>query len=239
MFEYSRKLMENLRHPSSIQDPGRRTEVFVPYSNSMDDLLNGFYNYIGADKFVWNNKLNNIDKENKTASFTDGTDITGIVEYEHLITTIPMPVLYNACDLKCPYELKSKTLYITNYKTTNIVPNWLIALYMSDPKFPPYRITVLNNILSMESLTKLSYENEVIIKYVIGDLFDYELSSKSEYAWETGRIFGIQKLEREEIINSFKSKDIHLLGRYSEWNGKLLIDSTIARAKEIVDGIIK
>ena len=51
MFEYSKKVMENLRHKSSITDPGLRTEVYVPISNNMNDLLDIFYVYIGADKF--------------------------------------------------------------------------------------------------------------------------------------------------------------------------------------------
>ena len=234
MFEYSKKIMENLRHPSSIMDPGKRKEVFIPYSNNMDDLIDAYHNYIGEDKFHWNQEIFRIDYEKKIVSTTYNE-----YQYEKLISTVPLNKFYGLCKKDCHYQLKNKTIYITNYKTTNIVPNWLIVLYMSDPKFPPYRISVLNNIISMESLFKLSYEDEVIIKYLIKDLFDYDLQTKSEYAWETGRIFGLQKHEREIIIKTFKEIDIYLLGRFATWSGKELIDTIIIAAKKIVDSLCK
>ena len=227
MFEYSKKVMENLRHPSSIMDPGKRTEVFVPENNNMDDLLVGYYNYIGSDKFIWNFNINKINPKSIESNDSE-------IVFEKLITTIPLNVFYQKCEIKCPYELKNKTLYITNYKTKNIVPNWLIALYMSDTKFPPYRITILNNIISMESLNELTYDDEVIIKYVIGDLFDYELWTKEKYAWETGRIFGLEKKDREQMLSEFNSLNIYPIGRFACWNGKLLIDSTVCQAKETI-----
>ena len=234
MFEYSKKIMENLRHPSSIMDPGKKTEVWIPEKNNMDDLIEGFYNYIGKEHFVFGTCSTEIDTEKKEIICLNNT-----FEYDYLISTIPIGKLYGLCGMKCPFELKQKTLYITNYKAENIVPNWLIVLYMSDPKFPPYRISVFNKIISMESLFELSYENEIIIKYLIGDLFDYDLNTKNTFAWETGRIFGLQKYERTEIIETFKNKDIHLTGRYALWNGKLRMDSTAKQAQEIIIDILK
>ena len=233
MFEYSKKIMENLRHPSSIMDPGKRSEVWIPMSNNMNDLILAYYNYIGEDKFKWNMNLFELDLENKIAHFNE-IDI----KYEKIISTLPINKFYEICRLKSPYEFKQKTIYINNYETKNIVPNWLIVLYMFDPKFPPYRFSVFNNLISMESLTDLTYEDEVVIKYLIGDLFDYDLKTKTNYKWETGRIFGLQKPEREEMVDFFAKIDIHLLGRFARWDGKLLIDSTILQAKEIVNKII-
>ena len=140
--------------------------------------------------------------------------------------------LFQSVNLLC------KSLRIS-YENKNIVPNWLLVLYMSNPNFPPYRITVLNNMLSMESLSELSHEDEIIIKYIIGDLFDYDLKTKTAYKWETGRIFGLEPQDRETIIQFFIEKDVYLLGRYSTWNGKDRMDTTIIRAKQIVKTLCK
>lgn len=234
MFEYSKKVMENLRHPSSIMDPGKRNEVWIPMSNNMNDLILAYYNYIGEEKFEWSFAIREIDTEKKIVTFDVGGDLVDFIKYDYLISTIPINQFYKICGFKSPYEFKQKAIYINNYETKNIVPNWLIVLYMSDPKFPPYRIAVFNNLISMESLVDLTYEDEVVIKYLIGDLFEYDLKTKTNYKWETGRIFGLQKPERIEMVDFFAKMDIHLLGRFSRWDGKLLIDSTVLQAKEMV-----
>lgn len=232
MFEYSKKVMENLRHPSSIMDSVKTWESWVPASNNMDDLVEAYYNYAGEDKFLWNREVTSINLKGKRVYFNDEW-----IDYEYLITTIPLPKFYGYCEMKCPYELKNKPLYITNYKAENIVPNWLLVLYMSDPKFPPYRITVLNGIISMESMRELTYEDEVIIKYIAGDLFDYNLKTKSSYCWDTGRIFGMSKPERQSMLEEFGKNYVYPIGRFSRWDGTLLMDTTILQAKEIVSKI--
>jgi len=237
MFEYSKKIMENLRHPSSIMDPGKRNEVWIPLSNSMNDLPKAYHDYIGEEKFEWNFFVKKIDTEKKIVTFNVEENLTDFISYENLISTIPIPTLYHVCGLKSPYDFKQKTIYINNYQTTNVVSNWLIVLYMSDPKFLPYRITAFNNLISMESLIDLTYEDEIVIKYLIGNLFEYDLKTKTNYKWDTGRIFGLQKLEREQMVKDFAEKNIHLIGRFAQWNGKLLIDGTILQAKELINKI--
>ena len=231
MFEYSKKIAENMRHPSSIQDPGKRKDVYVPESNNMNDLLLSYHGYIGNDKFKFGKGIKEIDTVSKFAILDDGA----IINYNYLVTTAPLDKMYSICKMDCKYTLKFKELFITNYKTKNIVPNWLIVLYMSDPKFPPYRITAFNGLISMESMVPLTPEDEIIIKYLIGDLFDYELSSKQEYKWETGRIFGMERKDREEMLDQFNSMGIFPVGRYATWDGKQIMDTTITAAKNIVN----
>lgn len=235
MVDYSLKVM-NLRHPSSIMDPGSRNwKTYIPASNNMNDLVVSYKEYIGAEKFKFNEKLRDVGRINKIAIFESGLT----VEYENLISTAPLNLFYFICAMDTEKEFKHQTVYITNYKTDRIVPNWLICLYIADNKFPVYRITVLNNIISMESLTKLTVAEEHIIKYHLERYFDYELDSREAYAWETGRIWGLSKSEKEEIVEEFKQHNIYLLGRYGTWNGKETMDTTILAAKEIVKEIIK
>ncbi len=238
MFEYSKKVMENLRHPSSIMDPGKRMEAFVPESNNMNDLLDAYYDYIGMDKFKFSMDLSSVDSESRILLFNADSLFEEKICYDYLIESTPLNKFYHLCGDAEKYPLKNKELFITNYKSENIVPNWLIVLYMSDPKFPPYRITSFNNIISMESMKSLTHEDEVIIKYIIGDMFDYKLESKSEYKWETGRIFGINKAQRNEVIEDFSKKNIFPIGRFGLWNGKLTMDTTAWQAKILVDMIV-
>ena len=233
-FEYSRKIMENLRHPSSILDPGKFTnEVFLPESNNMNELLIEYEKFIGKEKFKWNMLLGKIDAEKKIAYFIGEEPI----EYENIISTIPIQMMHDACGIESNYTFKNKELYITNYTTTNIVPNWLIVLYIADAKFPPYRITVMNNILSMESMDEMSRDDELIVKYHIAELFDYDLSSKTNYKWEQGRIFGVTKEERKSIADNLISKSIYQIGRFGLWDGKLRMDTTIKQAKMVAGDI--
>ena len=233
MFEYSKKIMENLRHPSSIMDSGIVNTAFVPESNNINDLLIAYSDYIGGNNFLWKMDVATINTEKKVVLFKNNEKI----EYNNLISTIPIGYFYKACNLRCPYNLKSKELFVTNYKLLNIVPNWLIVLYIFDAKFPVYRITSFNGMISMESMSELSYEDEVIIKYHIGDLFEYDIKSKTNFKWNVGRIFGIGVKERKEIIENFIDKNIYLVGRFALWNGKLRIDNTAIYAVNVVRSI--
>ena len=222
MIEYSMKIM-GLRHPSSIMDPGNRNwDTYLPISNNLNDLIQGYYNYIGKEHFVFNEEISLIIVPRKNK----------------IISTLPLPLMYSLCKFEKEYEFKNSPIYITNYKTENIVANWLIGIYISDPKFPPHRLTILNNIISMESIRPMTYEDEVIVKYHLERYFDYDLKTKESYTWETGRIWGLAKEERENVMNKFAKCNIHLVGRFARWDGKLLIDSTILQAKEVVDSLL-
>ena len=69
MIDYSLKVM-NLRHPSSIMDPGSRPwKTYIPLSNNMNDLLAAYRDYIGLDKFKFNMKLSAVNILDKIATF--------------------------------------------------------------------------------------------------------------------------------------------------------------------------
>ena len=234
-FEYSKKVMDNLRHPSSILDPGKRDCVWIPESNDMNEMIAKFEQYIGTEKFIFMNPVHSIDSMHRTATLGNGE----MIEYENIISTAPAPSLAKMLGGEAELSrFKQKELFITNYKTNNIVPNWMIVLYMSDPKFPPYRISCFNNIISLESMAEIQHDDEVVIKYIIGELFDYDLESKSQYKWETGRIFGINKIERKNMVDYLTGMNIFPIGRFGLWNGKIRIDDTIEQAQRVVSTLV-
>lgn len=237
MFDYSKKVMDNLRHPSSIQDPGKRDSVWIPESNDMNEMIQNYEEYIGDGHFIFESNVTSIDVHKKELTFFSANEPKTIT-YENIISTAPAPLMEKLVGVKILEEYKQKSLYITNYETTNIVPNWMIVLYMSDKKFPPYRISCFNNIISMESMMPLSYDDEVVIKYIVGELFDYELSTKTSYKWETGRIFGVDKHSRKILVDVLTNSDIYPIGRFGLWNGKLRMDDTIEQAQRVVGTIV-
>ncbi len=237
MVDYSVKVM-GLRHPSSIMDPSSRVwKTYIPLSNNMNDLIIAYKEFIGEDKFELGSQLVSIKPKEQIAEFNkEGFLIS--VQYEHLISTAPLKSFGDLCGIELNAEFKNAPLFITNYKTEKIVPNWLICLYISDNKFPVYRITILNNIISMESLAKLTLAEEHIIKYHLDRYFEYELESKQDYLWDTGRIWGLDKTTRERIVKLFQDDRIRLLGRYGNWDGKLEMTGTILQAKQIINEIL-
>ncbi len=235
MIDYSMKVM-GTRHPSSIQDPGTRNwDTWIPESNDMNDLLRAYYDFIGPEHFIWDKTVSGVFEQAHTV-------VAGSESYDYinLITTVPLDKFNAMSEFKIQkVSFKNQPVFITNYKTENIVSNWLISLYISDNQFPPYRITIMNNNISMESVRELTVTDEHIIRYHLGRYFEYELDGVSKYEWKTGRIFGLPKKDRENIVSEYKKDDIYLLGRYGTWNGKEIMDTTAMAANKIVDEIIK
>jgi hypothetical protein len=233
MMEYSMKVM-GVRHPSSISDPGSRAwKTYVPLSNDMNDLLKAYETFIG-DRFVFGCKLMRCDTLGKTATIEDNFGVPHLIKYERLVSTLPLPYLCKACGVTSEANFVQKPIYITNYKSENIVPNWLVSIYISDLKFPPYRITILNGIVSMESLTPMTEHEESVVKYHLERYFDYDLKSASRHSWPSGRIWGLDKDVRDALVATFGVFGISLVGRYGRWDGKLEMATTVRQAQEIV-----
>ncbi len=89
----------------------------------------------------------------------------------------------------------------------------------------------------MESLVKLTPADEYITQYHLKRYFDYELETKQDYCWETGRIWGLDKATREGIVKKFKNDNVHLLGRFGTWSGKETMDTTVVAARKIIEEI--
>jgi hypothetical protein len=246
MIDYSMKVM-GLRHPSSIMDPGNRPwNTYLPMSNNMNDLIDAYVRYIPSGRFECGLSLKSIE-EGKALFVETGTEHGACdeleVEFEHCICTVPLNHLtkmtHGAGERFSGIEFQQRPLYITNYTDVkDIVPNWLISLYISDSRFPVYRITVLNKVISMESLVPLSYDDQVITKYHLGRYFDYDLKNVHPYTWNTGRIWGLNKDLREAIVGWYAGQSIHLVGRFGQWDGKLTMDTTILQAKKVVKKIL-
>ena len=236
--EYSEKVRE-IQHPSSIMNIGKDKNVFMPASNSMNDLLIKMYEYAGKDNFEFGWTLTRIDLGKKEAIFNNGID-NECVLYENLISTIPLDkfrkILSN--EFVNSLSLKCVPVYITNYCMEKIVPNWMINLYVPDKYSPVYRASMLNGICSVESVRELK-ESEMWQVRDILSMFHLVDCAPEKFTWWTGKVISISIDDRNKLDEEMNKMGIYLVGRFARWDRKLLVDSTINQSKEVIDRIIK
>lgn len=238
--EYSEKVRE-IQHPSSIMDIGRETSVFMPKDNSLNGLMKDMYDYSGEDKFAFGKVLNAVDTDKRIAYFRDvTTDEEFVVEYENLISTIPLDkfrkMIHNS--FVDSLELKCVPVYITNYCVEKIVPNWMINLYIPDKFSPVYRASILNGICSVESVRELRESEMWQVRDTLS-MFHLVDCVPEKFTWWTGKVVSISIDDRNKLDEEMNKMGIYLVGRFARWDRKLLVDSTINQSKDVVDEIIK
>lgn len=232
--EYSEKVRE-IQHPSSIFEVGKREKVFMPKSNTLNELLEQMYEYIGHDSFNFSSSIAGVDRTQKIATIQTG-DVLEEVVYENIVSTAPLDALVKM-SLGKEIILESTPIHIANYRLDKIVPNWMINLYVPSLHTPMYRVSMLNNICSIElnrELMEVEY-NQLTEELPMFHFADAKPIEK--YSWPSGKVKSISKDEREKIVDELKENNIYSMGRFGLWNRKLLIDSTILQARAIAEHI--
>jgi len=229
---YSEKV-RSIQHPSSIYEVGTRTSVFVPKSNSMNDYIAQMVEFIDKKNFMLGTEVASIDLNWKEI-IVKNKEKEQSIEFENLISTIPLNIFFKLAKDKEFNTLNfiSTPINVTNFKVERIVPNWLINIYVPDPKQKVYRMSILNNIASIESISKLEQIDYRLVKELF-KMFHICLDSPKEYSWESGKIVSLDIDTRDKIFNHFTPMGVFLIGRFGCWNNKLLIDATINQAKEV------
>lgn len=232
--DYSLKVRE-VQHPSSILDIGKRDFVYLPSSNTMNTMLEESYKFAGTENFQFGWWLNSIDPLKKIVEVVQGDD-KQIIEYEYLISSLPLNLLLKALGTTRWGEVQftSNPIEVANFPVNKIVPNWLINLYIPDLNCVAYRASILNNAISLESVQSLK-KPEILpgLKKLLGN-FDIDFDKPEHYTWKTGKIISISTDVRREIVSYLDEQSIYSLGRFGLWNRKLLVDSTINQADKIV-----
>lgn len=233
--EYSEKVRE-IQHPSSIFEVGQRKEVYITQNNSLDDLLLQMYEYSGKENFLFSSQLIGIDVENKNIEINTFEDKIKL-NYKNILLTIPLPKLIELTNSEKSIDsFYSNPIKIINCKVNNIVPNWLINLYIPSPKEKIYRMSILNNLMSSESVDELD-SNDILHLKELFKMFYIDISNPTKYEWKQGKIISISIDYRKKILEQFIKNDIYTIGRFGLWNSKLLVDSTINQAKICIDCI--
>jgi hypothetical protein len=234
--QYSEKVRE-IQHPSSIMDVGKESKVYMPKSNSVNATLKQCYEFAGADNFQFGYWLKEIDASKRIATFQKDSE-TVSVEYEHLISAIPLDKFREmvSSEFLVGLKLEATPVHITNYKVDRIVPNWMINLYIPDPNSPVYRASLLNGVCSVESMRELNEHEIYFTRNVLG-MFHISLEEPEKFTWKTGKVTSISIDDRIKLVEELHKLEIYQIGRFGLWNRKLLVDSTIGQAKAVVDYI--
>lgn len=233
VLSYSEKVRE-IQHPSSIMDVGKKTSAYLPSTNSLNDYLKTMYNYTGYLNYTFNSWVQSIDLINRKVTVSDGRE-TVEIGYSSLINTMPLKKFMELAEVTLSGELKfaSTPIEITNFRVNKIVPNWLINLYVPSLKTKIYRASILNNIISVESTSKIEVsEYDEVAK--LFNMFYIDTSDVGNYKWTSGKVISISSDDRRAICTQLADFDAYSIGRFGLWNRKLLIDSTINQAKAVV-----
>lgn len=225
---YSKKVRE-IQHPSSIMGVGKRDKVYLPQSNDMNELTETIYKSVGEDKFVFGATVKDINLQDRVITI-EHQGLEKYIHYNHVISTLPLWML------KPSMQLESVPIHVTNFKVNGIVPNWLINLYVPFNGTSIYRMSILNNIASFESVEELSDEELDKIPSMFG-MFDIDRESAVRSIWKTGKVISIDRDARYQITKELMDKEWYQIGRFGLWNRKLLMDSTIKQARAVVERI--
>ena len=230
--EYSEKVRA-IQHPSSIYEVGTKHSVWIPKSNSMNDYIKEMVKFIGLKSFMLNSEIVSIDLNEKIITLNRyGKEEK--LKYENLISTIPLRAFIEMSKSVqfIDVEFKSTPIEITNFKVNKIVPNWLINIYVPSKEVKPYRMSILNNNASIESIDKIDIPDFGVVKELF-KMFHIDISDHKEYTWWQGKIISLDFDTRERILNYFIPLNVFFIGRFGVWNNKLLMDSTINQASEV------
>lgn len=232
--KYSEKTGENQR-PSSIMSVGKEDTAYMPSSNSLNTMLQEIYDYSGKENFQFGYWLKSIQTNEKVAWFENDNGMYR-VDYEHIISTIPLDKMSKTLEDEWINSLKLEcnSIFVANYKVERIVPNWMINVYIPDFNTPIYRASFLNGICSVESIKDLEEHDLHRIKDFLS-MFHINMQGVEKYNWKTGKVISITPEDRNRLVEILKEKEIYQIGRFGLWNRKLLIDSTINQAKAVVE----
>jgi len=225
--QYSEKVRA-IQHPSSIFEIGKRTSVFIPKSNNMNDYIKKMIKYIG-NHFLLGQEVIEINLNKKQILVGKEN-----IEFDNLISTIPLNKFLQISNDKLFQDINFSyiPINILNFKVDKIVPNWLINLYVPDPKQKTYRLSILNNVASIESIDKIPKTEFGQIKELF-NMFHLDINGSKSYVWNQGKIVSIDIDTRMKILNHFVPLKVFPIGRFGIWNNKLLIDATINQAYSV------
>lgn len=208
---YSYKVFGHLK----INNGGNSSEftIFPADKHKVAQALSiAKYNFITGE-------IHSIHISNKVVYLNGGSKA---IEYDYLISTIPLPVLLKLCDVKTGIAFESFPFYgaTISIKDTGCYQQLISSTSMNSVT----RITLMNDILFIESKdNKLCQEDARLILQAFGITVHPE--EVTFYIINPGRITPLPSNVRKPLLHWLTEKhDIMTLGRYGAWTYKVAND---------------
>lgn len=165
----------------------------------------------------WNCEVKKIDTvTKKVKAWVSGREV--VYEYDHLISTIPLPIFLRLIDrehLLCSGRptFNASPIYLTHADGQPLPDGMMAVTYHPFSPFPFYRTTHIGNKVTTEWIEDPSSGS-------------YPVPHTPDVVLRPGKIF--PELRSIEIVDALRERNVWCIGRYAQWLPKLLSNETCA-----------
>ena len=208
--QYSKKLYNQIGY-RSIGNLGTEKRWLLPsnYLNDFNDIIHWDSEFKGFDQWL----RSNIRYKDNSFFTAEPTDI--------IVSTVSMPFLLSNLpdfDLKDrEYNFPFQPITVTKFKLKEIISEVYQTVYVPDPQYNTYRMSMQANEITMESIDEITQgERDKLLKFF--GIHPSEAEFQSRHIQKLGKIGLIDDVIRKTIILHLTEKyNIFSLGRYAIW----------------------
>ena len=158
----------------------------------------------------------------RTIFFKDGSSI----EYDKVISTLPMPAMLGILKMKSTIQFDSRPIYVSSFFIENC--NLNITLYVADESNPVYKFSIIKDCAIVESVDIISESDIEKIVSAIGlggcGEFRHRLINQCQ---KFGKIFNTDSRAKKDLIHIMtRDFNVYSLGRFGLWRN-IGIDDTV------------
>lgn len=230
---------------------------FLYPKNGAGSFIDILYRQLDRDKVLLNTEVKEVDIKSKTAVLSDGT----VVEYEHLVNTIPLNCFLKLVggydDLVEEMSYNKVLVFNLGFNKKSELCQDEHWLYVADKNCNFYRCGFYNNILGQENLSmyiEIGYNKKA-------DVTEKDIAEQFELTLQNLKKLGITDDETklvahsvilmdpayvhintktdaklDEVKKEFGAMDVYTIGRYGAWIYNSMEDSML-KAKELAEKI--
>jgi protoporphyrinogen oxidase len=254
------KLILRKRKRAEPENAGLYNSSFwYPTGNGIQLLVDSLSKQLRPDSVMLNTGLQRIDLKNKTVHTTSGITI----RYEELISSIPLPILIKASELRSKYasylksDITAATVLSFHIGIKMDLPEKFKGLhwiYFSEKKYPFYRVGFYSNFneamcppgsysiyvevgVSKQQGNDLGKIQSEVIRslHKIGVIDKEKIDILIANFMKDGYVHYTHKRESlvRQLSDELKKNQIHLIGRYGKWQYSSMEDSILEGANAV------
>ncbi|MGL5594662.1 MAG: hypothetical protein ACRDDH_12055 [Cetobacterium sp.] len=225
---YSSKVITS-KCPTTISNIKEKKYVYIPSygknKNRKKQLITKLIDTIEENENIeirFSEEIDNIKHIEKKVYTQKGEELN----YEKLISTIPLPIFYNLVSKTPTIKLISREVFSKVIVSKKEI--FYHVIYCSDPNIRFNRIAKLGKQIFIEAPIKIEFsklntaEKKFLQKLKLEYLIDKEISLEKN---TLGRIVGLSNEDFNYMNLEFHQNKIYFIGRYARWQYKLVENS--------------